>query len=100
MNLAEMTLRQDVQNFYSNTEKTTASCQKEYDFEGNKVAIVFNRVWEGKSICCGIDMYGSANITMTHRNGILEELISKIIKTPTYRSMVGISPIVNEINFN
>ncbi len=94
------TLKQDVQLIYSTVDKTTQTYQKDYDFEGNKVTIIFNRVWQGEAYKCGIDMYGSAVVKMQTKNSELEEKIEKIIKIPSYATMAGTFPVVDKINFN
>jgi hypothetical protein len=93
-------LKQDVQSIYSHEDKTTKSYQNEYEVEGNKITIVFKRVWEGKAAVCGVDMYGSADIKMQKRNPLLEKEIKTIIETPTNLTMAGINPVVSQINFN
>ncbi len=91
-------LRQDIENIYSYEDKSTKSYEKKYEFENNKVTIVFQRVWEGMAIRCGVDMLGSADIQMQTRDSTLENKMVEIIKEPTYRTFAGQFPIVGEIN--
>lgn len=92
-------LIQDIQYIYSCKDQTTQAYQKEYDFEGNKVTIIFKRVWKEKTHVCDVNMCGSADIKMQNRDFLLEEKIEAIIKNPSHRTMLGNFSVVDKINF-
>ena len=90
-------LTQDVNKIYSKKDRTTKNYVHDYFFEDNKVSIAFERAWKGQAAVCGIDMKGSAEITMQKRDPDLEARIITIIKQPTYATLAGIFPLVNLI---
>jgi hypothetical protein len=94
----EEILSQDVSTIYSLEDMTTKTYQKEYDFHGNPVTIIFNRIWWGKAPSCGVDIFGVAVVQM-NRDAALEKLIKEIIEVPSSATMTGLSPIVNQIHF-
>jgi hypothetical protein len=90
-------LTQDVNEIYSKKDPTTKRYTRVYSFENNQVSIVFQRVWKNQAAECGIDMRGSAEITIQKRDSDLEKKITEIIQQPNYRTMAGKFPIVYSI---
>lgn len=81
--------------------KTELIFKKTYKHKKSNVAIKFMCKWGGDPAACGIGFYGSAQVVANssfYASVSLKEL-SDIIKGPTYGTMTGVYPRVNDISF-
>lgn len=93
-------LRNDVREIYSSKHKEDQNIKKEYTINDQAIIIIYNKSWHGKAASCGIDMSGSAIVTMSKKNPLLERTIREILEEPQYFTFLGIFPIVSKIEFN
>lgn len=92
-------LSKDVRSIYSCNSYKTTTFEKEYQFENNKVKIVFERMFMGTAVCSSA-INGTAVINMEKRDSSLEEKIKEIISEPRYSTWFFDLPVVSEIKFN
>lgn len=81
--------------------KTELIFKKTYKHKKSRMTIKFIRKWGGDPAACGIGFYGSAQVVANssfYASISLKEL-SDIIKGPTYGTMSGVYPRVNDISF-
>ncbi|MBA3816566.1 MAG: hypothetical protein H0X29_08625 [Parachlamydiaceae bacterium] len=85
-------LTMDVNNIFSKKDPTSKDYKKIYAFEGNKISVVFQRIWIGQASLERVDLKGIASIVMLKRDPSLEEKILKIIQEPTHELYWEMTP--------
>lgn len=95
------TLSKDVEQIFLKKDPTSKVFKKIYIFEDNRVGIIFQRIWVGRSALDGIDLKGIAEVMMQKRDSILEKRICEIIQKPLHELYWEINsvPIVSRVSF-
>lgn len=101
INVDVFSIYNDYLNSAGVDRKTGLIFKKTYKHKKSRVTIKFIRKWGGDPAACGIGFYGSAQVVANssfYASISLKEL-SDIIKGPTYGTMAGVYPRVNDISF-